>query len=201
MGFIADKIAETSRELDARFNLKHVHKRLQAIAKVLIVTTFMEDALRVLLTFQVQQNSMRIAGWQLPILHSLFPILSFCIQSGGSLLVVLPGDSMRGLAGCYMLFGWCLWHPFMYGQQTNWEFMLETLTIMGGLAVLISHFMLLKPGKQAGLPSAKASVMTDSPLSDRANRIQAVGRMMIISIFLFYAFQKVGRIHAALPKP
>ena len=37
---------------------------MQAVAKVLIVTTFMEDALRVLITFSVQQQSMRIAGWQ-----------------------------------------------------------------------------------------------------------------------------------------
>ena len=37
--------------------------QLQAAAKVLIVTTFVEDALRVLLTFSVQQNSRRIAGW------------------------------------------------------------------------------------------------------------------------------------------
>jgi len=175
-----------------------MHKQCQAVAKVLIVTTFMEDALRVLLTFHVQQNSMRIAGWQSPILHNLLPMLSFCIQSCGSLLVVMPGGGQRAMAGCYLLIGWCMWHPFMYGQQTNWEFMLETLTIVGGLAVLLSHFMLVKPGRMAGLPSARASVISDSPLSNRAHRIQAAGRMMIVSIFLFYAFQMVHGYSAHL---
>ena len=56
--------------------LKKVHYRLGAIAKVLIVTTFVEDSLRVLLTFSVQQQSMRIAGWQTPALHSALPASS-----------------------------------------------------------------------------------------------------------------------------
>ena len=56
---ISSKLEALSRSLDERVNLKHVHRRLQAFAKVLIVTTFFEDALRVLLTFSVQQNSMR----------------------------------------------------------------------------------------------------------------------------------------------
>ena len=64
--FISSKLNALSRHLDERVNLKSVHRLLQAVAKVLIVTTFFEDALRVLLTFSVQQNSMRIAGWQSP---------------------------------------------------------------------------------------------------------------------------------------
>ena len=142
-----------ARAVDERVSLKHVHKRLGALAKVLIVTTFMEDALRVLLTFSVQQQSMRIAGWQTPALHSALPVLSFCVQFGGSLLIVLPADAgHRAVAGCYILLGWCLFHPFMYKQQTNWEFMLETTTIMGGLLVLLSHEQLNVHASDLSLP-------------------------------------------------
>lgn len=38
------------------------------------MTTFVEDALRVLLTFSVQQQSMKIAGWENPALHSILPV-------------------------------------------------------------------------------------------------------------------------------
>ena len=40
-----DRISSLLRSLDERISLKHVHRRLQAVAKVLIVTTFVEDAL------------------------------------------------------------------------------------------------------------------------------------------------------------
>lgn len=95
-----DRVSSLLRSLDERISLKHVHRRLQvrcsggrlglsfsrhcrthaplwpwqAIAKVLIVTTFVEDALRVLLTFSVQQQSMKIAGWENPALHSILPV-------------------------------------------------------------------------------------------------------------------------------
>jgi len=190
MGWLADKIADTSRELDARFNLKTVHRRLQNLAKVMIVTTFLEDAMRVLLTFHVQQNSMRIAGWKSPVLHSLLPAISFVVQFCGSLLVIVPGDNMRGLIGCYILTGWCFWHPFMYQQQTNYEFLLETLTIMGGLLILTSNFMLAPPSAKAGLPRTHSST-ADTPHNNRAHRIQALGRMLLCSLFLYYAFQQV----------
>ena len=135
--------AVTSRALDARLSLKLMHRKMQVVAKVLIVTTFFEDALRVLLTFSVQQNSMRIAGWQSPLLHTGLPMLSLVVQSSGSLLVALPGSSKRAEVGCYILLGWCMFHPIMYRQETNWEFVLETLTIMGGLLILLSHCMLV----------------------------------------------------------
>ena len=190
MGWLTNKIADTSREIDARFNIKTVHRRLQALAKVLIVTTFMEDALRVFISFHVQQNSMRIAGWHWPFLHTALPVFSFVVQTSGSLLVVVPGDNERSLVGCYILFAWCLWHPFMYRQQTNWEFLLETCTIMGGILILISHLMLSPPAIKAGLPRVHSST-ADTPHNNRAHRIQAAGRMLVCSIFLYYAFQEV----------
>jgi len=175
--------------IDERFNLKHVHRRLQAVSKVLIVTTFMEDAMRVVLTFSVQQKSMVIAGWQTPILHTLLPVLSLVVQCTGGLLIVMPGVGRQHALGCYILLAWCVWHPLMYRQQTNWEFVLETLTIQGGLLILLSHFMLLSPEAKQTLPSSRPAA--DNPVQIRANRLQALGRLMIVSIFLYYAFQKV----------
>ena len=87
------------RALDERVNLKHAHRQLQAVAKVLIVTTFLEDALRVLITFSVQQQSMRIAGWRSPFLHSFLPCLSFVVQLSGSLAIVAPGAGARPIGG------------------------------------------------------------------------------------------------------
>ena len=197
-----------AKALDERVNLKRVHRKLQAVARVMIVITFLEDALRCLLTFSVQQQSMRIAGWQGEFWHTALPCVSVAVQSSGSLLIALPistSSSWHGRTGCFILLGWCCFHPFMYHQQTNWEFVLETCTIIGGLLILLSHYMLLAvaaaaasrllDGKRATLLPAKAVgpvVAEDDPLGKRAHATQAVGRVLICAVFIYYAF---GRVH------
>ena len=202
---ISSKLEALSRSLDERVNLKHAHRKMQAVAKVLIVTTFVEDALRVLLTFSVQQNSMRIAGWQSPVLHTGLPIFSFVVQMGGALMVGLPGGtSGRAQAGVITLLGWCMFHPIMYRQETNWEFVLETLTIMGGLLILLSSLMLEEASRLARIESggsgpakilpAKAvgpASGLDNPAAARAHSLQAFGRVLMMSVFLYYAFNHV----------
>ena len=238
---LSGSVGAVSRALDERVNLKHVHRRLQAVSKVLIVTTFFEDALRVLLTFNVQQvrlsritsmrslvfiptraspladdtdplslplqNSMRIAGWQSPALHTALPVFSFVVQMGGALLVALPGQSStRSQVGVIILLCWCLFHPVMYSQYENWEFVLETLTIMGGLLILLSHCMLLDAaaanrtalpvaaaGEKLAIKPAKAvgPKPVEGELAARAHTIQAVGRILIVAVFIYYAFDHV----------
>jgi uncharacterized membrane protein YphA (DoxX/SURF4 family) len=151
----------------------------------------MEDALRVLLMFSEQRQSMEAAGWQSPALQSALPILSFCVQFGGSLLVVLSAcASHRAVVGCYTLLGWCLFHPFMYQQQTNWDFVLETATIMGGLLILLSHEQLNAQASAAAFALPGDSKPPEAR-KERANQLQMVGRVFITAIFLYYAFSKV----------
>jgi len=175
--------------VEARINLKHVHRRLQVVAKLLIVATFVEDALRVLFTFGVQQQSMEIAGWSSPALHTLLPLLSLAVQSCGALLV-LASSGVGGEVGCYLLLGWCVWHPFMYGQAGNREFVLETATISGGLLILLSHLLLLrtKAPLLGGVSAAAAQEQKDRTAT--AHRIQAVGRVLVVSFFLYVAATK-----------
>jgi hypothetical protein len=189
-----ERFARLHVAVEERVNLKRVHRRLQTLAKLLIVTTFIEDALRVLTTFSVQRQSMEIAGWKSTTLHTLLPALSFVIQSSAALMVVLPSSSRRPEVGCYMLICWCTWHPIMYGQHRNWEFVLETATIMGGLLILLSHFMLLRPSvlrSSSLLLRADESLSSAGDLQQRAARLQAFGRVLIVSIFVYIAADKV----------
>ena len=180
-----DIFAGIARAVDASVGLKKVHYRLGAIAKVLIVTTFVEDALRVILSFGVQQESMRIAGWENAALQTALPVLSICVQLVGSLLVVLPSNAgPRAVAGCYVLLGWCVFHPFMYKQQTNWEFVLETTTIVGGLLVLLSHEQLIINHEKTYQLLPGGANPKDA-LKESANRLQMVGRLLITAIFVY----------------
>ena len=139
--------------------------------------------------------------------------MSFIVQCGGSLLIVLPKEGSRiPEFGCYLLLAWCMWHPFMYRQQTNWEFVLETCTIMGGLLVLLSAMQtsyhdarqLASVGKvlpvKAPTEGGSASVDATPSMLKAAHRNQATGRVLITSVFIFYAFQKVLRICATPPR-
>ena len=169
-----------ARAVDDAVGLRTLHRRTGSLAKFLIVATFLEDAVRVVLTFGAQQQSMKIAGWEPAVLQYALPVLSIFVQFGGSLLVLLPEYAVNG---CYTLIGWCVFHPLMYQMQTNVEFMLETTTIIGGLLVLLSHEQL----------SAKASTTTKSSEApkDTANRLQMIGRVLITAIFIFHAFNKI----------
>jgi len=161
------------------------------VAKLLIVATFVEDALRVLFTFGVQQQSMEIAGWTSPALHTLLPLLSLAVQSCGALLV-LASSGVGGEVGCYLLLGWCVWHPFMYGQAGNREFVLETATISGGLLILLSHLLLLRTKAPLLGESGPGAVGTPA-------RVQAVGRVLLVSFFLSFALSLAHAWAVSLP--
>lgn len=148
-----------------------------------------------LLTFEEQRSSMQVAGWMSPVLQFLLPVVSFVWQGLGSLLVAVPSaiGSQRPVIGCYSLLGWCLFHPFMYAQQSNREFVLETVTIMGGLGILLSHFQLEKESVvgKAGLLGGKPAVDSRSSAALHADRVQMLSRIALVAIFLYYAFLKV----------
>ena len=132
---------------------------------------------------------MAIAGWHGEAMQSALPALSVVVQLGGALCVVVPAASRaRPLVGCAMLIAWSAFHPFMYGQHTNTEFVLETVTIVGGLLILMSH-LLLGPATPV-LPHADA----DAAHRDlHASWLTAVGRVMLTAIFIFYAFMQASR--------
>ena len=185
--------------IDQKISLKHVHRQLQVVAKLLIVTTFVEDAVRILTSFNVQQQSMQFAKWQSKSLHTALPVLSVLIQTTGAALILLSNQtSSLPKIGCNVLIAWCFWHPIMYNQvaffqsdrHTNWEFVSETLTIVGGLLILLSHYLLSSPEAKLELP-AGASSPSGGKLTARAHRLQALGRTLIVSIFLYMAGQKM----------
>ena len=192
-----------ARTLDARVNLKHVHRRLELVARAMIVTTFIEDALRCLFGFSGQRQSMAIAGWRGASTQMALPLLSVLVQLGGALCVLIPATSRaRPLVGCALLICWSAFHPFMYGQYANAEFVLETVTIVGGLLILASH-LLLGPATSV-LPHASASAISDAGDRDlHASWFSAAGRVMITAIFIYYAFLQAtdARIPPIAPSP
>lgn len=179
-------------------NMKSLHRKMTAFSRVLITITFAEDAWRCVSDYAVQVRTMdELAAHGANVvpgqLTMVMPAISALLQSYGVAAVVSDRQASRG---CTVLLGWCLLHPFIYGQQRNYLFMSETLTVAGGLLILLAHC------RQAQRKGAQAH---DGPDAQRrppdpqdeslTSGLQLAGRMCISCYFVVYAFHK---LHSSL---
>lgn len=185
------------KKVDERWSLKLVHRKLQILARVLIVGTFLDDAIRIATDYFGQRESMQIVGFPFPV-ACMLPVLFVVTQSTGVALVLL-GEARAPQLGCLILGGWTAVHPFLYlqasapnclphsipahltffplpapastlrlAQHHNLEFVLESLTLIGGLLILASSERLSLKVKVGSLPPLANEEQTD--------KLQLVGR-------------------------
>ena len=93
----------------------------------------------------------------------------FIVTQATGVFLVLSGRAPE--QGCMTLLVWTATHPFLYLQQKNLEFLLESVTIIGGLLILLE----LKPARRRrsscrrGRASARrSSAATRWPSSEEA---------------------------------
>ena len=174
--------------LDARINVKHSWRRLQLFARCLIVSTFIDDTLRIACDHEGQRASMEQAHESLS--HAathLLPVLFVLTQASGSLLVLCgrPGSEQLGVC---ILATWAAIHPFLYKQQENTEFMVESLSIIGGLLILLAS-MRATARRGRAEPHAAGS---------RVDLLQRAGRSCHSALFVYYAAKAARERLAAL---
>lgn len=160
--------------LDSRLSLKFMHRRLQLLARFLIVGTFIDDAIRIAFDYAGQKESMGTVGFPEPITYVL-PALFVLVQAAGVGLV-LAGEPEHREMGCIVLTCWTAVHPFLYLQQRNLEFVLESLTIMGGLIILLSNERVIRAAQRDEEPT---------------NRFQFIGRMFLSAVFVYYVVKMI----------
>lgn len=94
--------------------------------------------------------------------------VSAVVQATGSAMVMArAGEAL----GCGMLIGWSCLHPALYAQLGNGEFIAETVTVVGGLLILLSTTL--------SSSATKASVCL-------------TGRCLLCAYFFRYAVVKLG---------
>ena len=138
------------KQLDERVNVKLLLQvwgpRFEFVVRLLVVATFLDDSFRAATHFSVHTNQIGEQGYLKP-LASTMPNLVSAIatvvlgvgvlaQSLGSLcLLVLFKPDFATKA----LIGWAIAHPVLYAQLTNFEFVAESLSLVGGLLILRAH--------------------------------------------------------------
>lgn len=169
------------RAVDRALSLKFMHRRLQLLARFLIVSTFIDDAIRITFDYMGQKDSMSTVGFPEPLTYVL-PALFVSMQAVGVGLV-LAGELEHRELGCILLMCWTAVHPFLYLQQRNLEFVLESLTIIGGLVILLSNERVLRSAQRGEEPS---------------DRLQLVGRVCLSAVFVYYVIKMMHERIASL---
>mmetsp|Transcript_3901 Transcript_3901/g.12085 ORF Transcript_3901/g.12085 Transcript_3901/m.12085 type:complete len:290 (+) Transcript_3901:60-929(+) len=163
----------------------------------LLCLTFVEDALRVLLRWTEQMQFMTKTmkrGW---LFGGLLLLISMVTQFAGSAMILRPAHykPSRVKMGCYILLGFVFVQPFMYGQARDLDFICRSVTLAGGLLLLIwSENDKQQRSEDIGLPRAVEGASAD--------RLQLSGRLLLCSLFFFQAmYSEKGGLHTLFTKP
>ena len=169
--------------VDGHINVKGVYRRLQVAARFLVVGTFADDSIRVTFDYSGQVLTMQSVGFGLAI-ASILPAV-FIMTQGVSVFLIV--SEIAPEPGCLALLVWTGLHPFIYKQESNLEFLLESVTIMGGLMVLLSSERQNRKAKQRKeQPSQMIDPGETAEEANKMNLLQLCGRICISAVFLYY---------------
>lgn len=164
---------------------------LAAAGPSLLIITFVEDGLRVFLRWSEQIHYMtvimRLNYW----VGVILLLISAATQLTGSALVLRPSHikPSRVKPACYMLLGFVIVQPFMYGQAKDVDFMCRSTTLAGGLLLLIwSENDRQRRSEDMGLPQDLQGTGAD--------KLQLAGRLLLTFLFFFQAlYSENGGLH------
>ena len=164
----------------------------RVVATALVLATFVDDAARIATDYQGQVDTLHTLARAKPHLnqtHKLLPALFLVTQVAGVALIL---SGKKPQAGCLLLIAWTAAQPFIFEQYENLEFVLRSLTIIGGMLILLAdqRTLALKVTHFQGSTS-KYSQFTPAELKENVskekNRLLFVGRILLVSIFMYYA--------------
>jgi len=150
----------------------------------LLVLTFIEDALRVWFRWDEQISYMTSHMGYPWSFGFILLIASAGVQLTGSFMV-LAGKHIDKAS--YLLLGFVAVQPIMYGQMADLDFVIRSLTLAGGLCLLLTHHASKAQEKSQfpGLPDNFVKSMGGS-------KIQLLGRVLLTFIFFFQAVRSIG---------
>ena len=181
------RIQQALARADDSINVKFVYRRLQLIARGLVVMTFIDDALRVITDYNGQVTTMRGVRWGkhfggVYFWSHLIPVLCVLAQASGATMVLAE---LRPQAGCLILIAFSALHPFLYQQQGNLEFLLESVTIIGGLLILLSS------DRAKARARAKLLLAEREEEEQQKDRLLLAGRVCVSAVFVHYVAKMI----------
>ncbi|KAG0032266.1 hypothetical protein BGZ82_006612 [Podila clonocystis] len=160
---------------------------IPAIARFLIVVTFLEDALRISTQFSDQLYYLeRHRGFPKGISH--FFLLSNVIAMFSCSIMVIARKHTEYAAGA--LFGVVVTQALGYGLIFDASFFLRNLSVIGGLLMVVSDSLNKRRQLFAGLPS-----ITEN---NKRTYFQLAGRVLLIFLFVGFALHGTWSLSRAI---
>ncbi|KAJ2254283.1 ER-derived vesicles protein erv29, partial [Coemansia sp. RSA 451] len=157
------------------------------VARALLVSTFIEDSVRILAQWQNQLYFLQAyRGFPWGVSH-VFLLLNVLTMSVCSALAISRRYTEAAVGG---LFAVIVLQGFAYGLIFDLTFFLRNLSVVGGLLMLVAESLLARRRSVfAGLPS-----MSDE---DRSKYVLLGGRILLVLLFTSFVFSgslTAGRI-------
>ncbi|KAF9288255.1 hypothetical protein BGZ68_000540 [Mortierella alpina] len=173
-----DSVQDYSRKLEDVIDKigQPIKPYIPAIARFLIVVTFLEDALRISTQFSDQLYYLqRHRGFPWGLSH-FFLIANVLTMLSCSTLVIARKHTEFAAAA---LFGVVVTQALGYGLIFDASFFLRNLSVIGGLLMVVSDSLSKRRQLFAGLPS-----ITEN---DKRTYFQLAGRVLLIFLFVGFA--------------
>lgn len=146
--------------------------RVEFAVRLMLVSTFLDDSLRTLLHFSAEATQIGERGFAAPISPQLATFLAWIMLAAGLLAQFVGSLCILALIqpdiATKALIGWVIAQPLLNGQLSNFEFIAESLTLIGGLLMLRAH------------------LITDHTDGTEA-KTQMAGRMLLPAAYIYQA--------------
>ncbi|KAI7894521.1 SURF4 family-domain-containing protein [Mucor mucedo] len=150
---------------------------IPAMSRFLIIATFLEDSLRIIMQWSDQLTFMQQSRHFPTGLSHLFLGLNVIVMLGASFFIVVKKHQAYAIYG---LMGVIVAQAFGYGLIFDMSFFLRNLSVMGGLMMVLSETMVKRKQMFAALPQMSES--------NRRMYLQLAGRILLIFLFIGSAF-------------
>jgi uncharacterized membrane protein YphA (DoxX/SURF4 family) len=170
-------------QLNERQNVKLLMRlwgpRLEFLVRLMIVSNFFEDSLSTLTHFSEHTIQVGEQGYVLKWFAGTYPgfaqVIATLALAIGVLAQLCGSVCLLALVqpdiATKVLIGWVIAQPLLYAQLTNFEFVAESLSILGGLLMLRAHLVF------------------DRARNSEGTRVQLVGRLLLPAMYLYYMGQ------------
>ncbi|KAI9593106.1 SURF4 family-domain-containing protein [Syncephalis fuscata] len=148
---------------------------IPVIGRFLLVVTFFEDALRLVFQWTSQLNYLIYTQGMpsfIAYLFLIYNILAMTIAGGMAI------GKKRTEVAVGVLFSTVIIQALGYGLVFEWHFLLRSVSIIGGLLMLLADSLARRKTLFAGLPSVSET--------DKATYLQLAGRILLVFLFLSF---------------
>jgi ER-derived vesicles protein len=184
-------------DVETHLTKKRRKALLSRAGPVLLVMIFLEDGVRILMRWNEQLHYLTAAMKMHPSLATACLAASSALQLTCSALIVRPQwiRPSRVTPACLALVAYVAVQPFLYGQTADVDFLCRSVTLAGGLLLLLwSENHRRWRATSIGIP-----LDFQGP---NAHRLQLAGRLLLTFIFFFQAlWAENGGLHAVLARP